>query len=119
MLRMLCRAKLHGAVITESQLEYPGSITIDQNLMDAADILACERVQVVNLANGSRLETYVIAGAPGSGTICLNGPAAHRGNVGDRVHILSYATVDDKVARTDWSLKTVILGPGNRVQTVK
>ena len=115
----MCRAKIHGAVVTQTELEYEGSITIDQDLLDATDILPCERVQVVNLSNGKRFETYVIAAPRGSGAICLNGPAARMGAVSDRVHILSYVLVEDQVARANFKMKTAIIGPANTVQAVK
>ena len=88
------RAKLHGATVTEANLYYEGSITVDQDLLDAAGILVHERVQVVNLNNGARLETYTIVGARGSGVICLNGPAARLCQVGDKIHIIAYGLVE-------------------------
>jgi len=90
MLRAFCRAKIHMARITGTQLEYDGSIEIDQDIMDAAGILPWEKVQVLNLENGNRLWTYVIPGKRGSGDIILKGPAARKGMVGDRVIIISY-----------------------------
>lgn len=93
MLRVMYRSKIHDATVTETQLEYAGSITV------AADLLAGERVQVVNLSSGSRIETYVIEAPAGSGNICLNGPAARTAQVGDRVHILSYALMTEEEAR--------------------
>jgi len=119
MLRIMCRAKLHGAVVTETHLEYEGSISIDADLIEAAGFLASERVQVVNLSNGSRLETFVIEAPRGSGTIGLNGPAARLGEPGDRIHILSYALVDDAEAREGWKLTSVLVGPNNRVKEVR
>lgn len=95
MRRELCKSKIHGATITEANLYYEGSVTIDRDLMDAADLVPYERVQVVNIHNGSRLESYVLPGAPGSGAICLNGAAARLGAVGDRVIIISYASYDE------------------------
>jgi len=88
------RAKLHDATITEANLYYEGSITIDQDLLDAAGMLANERVLVVNLNNGSRLETFTIVGARGSGVICMNGPAARLCQVGDKIHIIAYGIVE-------------------------
>ena len=119
MQRIMCRAKIHGAVVTQTELQYEGSITIDRDLLEAADILPSERVQVVNLSNGKRFETYVIAAPSGSGIICLNGPAARLGAVGDPIHILSYVLVDDEVARKNFKMKTTVIGPGNVVQAVK
>lgn len=100
MQRIMLKSKIHNAAVTEANLLYGGSITIDGAVMDAADILEGERVQVVNLANGERFETYTIRGGEGSGVVCLNGPAARLGCVGDRVHILSWAVVYDADARS-------------------
>ena len=91
MLRMLMKSKIHGATVTEANLRYTGSITIDKNLLKSADICAFERVQIVNLHNGSRVETYVLEGPAGSGTICMNGAAARWAEVGDKVIIISYS----------------------------
>jgi aspartate 1-decarboxylase len=98
LLRTMCFAKIHGATVTEAELHYAGSITIDKELIEAAGILPNEKVQIVNLSNGARIETYVIEGEPGSGTICLNGPAARAAIVGDVVHILCYAQFDGEEA---------------------
>lgn len=100
MQRIMLKSKIHNAIITQADLSYAGSITIDGTVMDAADICENERVQVVNLNNGSRFETYVIRGENGSGMICLNGPAARMGLVGDRVHILGYALMTEDEIRT-------------------
>ncbi|MBI3315655.1 MAG: aspartate 1-decarboxylase [Candidatus Omnitrophica bacterium] len=91
MIRVMMKSKIHGATVTEANLRYTGSITIDKNLLAAANILPFERVQIVNLHNGSRVETYVLEGRAGSGTICMNGAAARWAEVGDRVIIISYA----------------------------
>ncbi len=114
MLRTMLKSKLHGATITAAELNYAGSITIDRDLIDAADILENERVQIVNLNNGSRIETYVIPGEPGSGVICLNGPAARMAAVGDPVHILSYCLLEDAPARA-LTPRIVRLVAGNKV----
>lgn len=90
MLRVLMKSKIHGATVTEANLRYTGSITIDKNLLKASDICPFERVQIVNLHNGTRVETYVLEGQPGSGTICMNGAAARWAEIGDRVIIISY-----------------------------
>ncbi|HEV2641179.1 MAG TPA: aspartate 1-decarboxylase [Candidatus Elarobacter sp.] len=95
MRRTLCKSKIHRAVLTGADLHYEGSITLDRDLMDAADMIEFERVQVVNINNGSRLETYVIAGPRASGTIQLNGAAARLGAVGDHVIVISYAEYDE------------------------
>jgi len=91
MLITLCKSKIHRATITEANLQYEGSLTVDRDLMDAAGILPYEKVAVVNVTNGSRLETYVIEGGRGTGVLCLNGAAARLGAVGDKVIIIAYA----------------------------
>lgn len=96
----LLKSKIHRAVITEANLNYVGSITIDEDLIEAANLIENEKVQVVNVNNGERLETYVIKGKRGSGICCLNGPAARRGMVGDVVVIISYAMMDFEKAKT-------------------
>ena len=97
MLTML-KGKIHRATVKQAEVDYIGSITIDSELMEAAGILEYEKVQVADVNNGKRLETYVIAGEPGSGMICLNGAAAHYVEVGDKVIIMCYAQVDDQEA---------------------
>jgi len=99
MLIQICKSKIHRARVTQARLDYEGSITIDSRLMEKAGLIPFEKVQVVNLNNGERFETYVIQGKPNSGTICLNGPAARLGQVGDEVIILSYACSDPKEAK--------------------
>ena len=99
MLRTVLKSKIHRATVTEANLYYEGSITIDAQLIQAADILEHEKVEVLNLNNGHRLETYAIAGKPGSGIICLNGPAARGSCVGDQVIIVSYVFVEDQEAK--------------------
>lgn len=93
------KSKIHRVRITEAELHYVGSITIDESLMDAAQLIEGEKVQVVNINNGERLETYVIKGARGSGTVCLNGPAARKAQVGDIVIVISYASMEVEEAR--------------------
>jgi aspartate 1-decarboxylase len=93
------KSKIHRVTITEANLQYVGSITIDQDLMDAANIIEGEKVQIVNINNGERLETYVIKGERGSGEICLNGPAARKVAVGDIIIIISYASMDFEEAK--------------------
>lgn len=88
------KSKIHRATVTEANLNYEGSITIDADLMDAADILPHEQVQVLNVNNGERFDTYAIRGARGSGIICLNGPAARLAHIGDRVLILTYVSMN-------------------------
>lgn len=94
------KSKIHRVKITQAELHYVGSITIDEALMEAADIVENEKVQIVNVNNGERLETYVIKGRRGSGEICLNGPAARKAQVGDVVIVISYCSIDKKDADT-------------------
>jgi len=94
------KSKIHMVTITESNLNYVGSITIDEDLMDNANIIAGEKVLIVNINNGERLETYVITGARGSGEICMNGPAARKVAVGDIIIIISYASMDFEEAKS-------------------
>jgi aspartate 1-decarboxylase len=114
MLIEILKSKIHRVVITEANLNYVGSITIDQDLMDAANLIENEKVQVVNVNNGSRIETYVIKGGRGTGVICLNGPAARRGAEGDIIIVISYATMDFEEAK---SFKPSIIFPkeGNKL----
>lgn len=95
----LMKSKIHRAVVTEANLNYVGSITLDEDLMDAAQLLEYEKVQVVNVTNGSRLETYVIKGERGSGVVCLNGAAARLCAVGDVVIIIAYAHLTPEEAK--------------------
>ncbi|MBM4150646.1 MAG: aspartate 1-decarboxylase [Ignavibacteria bacterium] len=97
--RIMFKSKIHRATITQAELHYEGSLTIDTDLMDAADLLPYEKVSIVNINNGERLETYIIPGERGSKTICLNGAAARKGVVGDRIIIISYASMSDEEAR--------------------
>ena len=99
MQRTMCKGKIHRATVTQANLNYIGSITIDQDLLDAANIYPYEKVQVVNVTNGARLETYTIAGARGSGVICLNGAAARLNAEGDVVIIISYALYNEEEIR--------------------
>ncbi len=94
------KSKIHRATITEANLHYVGSLTLDEDLMDAANMIEHEKIQVVNVNNGNRLETYIIKGKRGSGVCCLNGPAARQGAVGDVVVIISYATMPFEEAKT-------------------
>ena len=106
MLRTICKSKIAHVRVTEAELRYEGSITIDGTLLDAADIIAGEKVEVLNLNNGSRVETYAIRGKENSGVVCLNGPAARSGCVGDELIILAYCLADDKEAK---NIKTKII----------
>jgi aspartate 1-decarboxylase len=102
------KSKIHRVTVTEADLNYVGSITIDEDLMDAANLIENEKVQIVNINNGERLETYVITGERGTGQICLNGPAARKVAVGDIIIIISYASMDFEEART---FKPVLIFP--------
>ncbi len=95
----ILKSKIHRAVITEANLNYVGSLTLDEDLMDAAHVIEYEKVQIVNVNNGTRIETYLIKGKRGSGVCCLNGPAARQGAVGDIVIIISYARLNFDKAR--------------------
>jgi aspartate 1-decarboxylase len=99
MMIQVMKSKIHRVRVTEADLNYIGSVTIDENLIEAANLIENEKVQVVNLNNGERLETYVIRGKRGSGVICLNGPAARKAAVGDVVLIISYASMDFEEAK--------------------
>lgn len=118
MWRTMMKSKIHRATVTDANLNYVGSITIDRDLMDAADLLPNERVQVVNNNNGARLETYVIEGPRGSGTICMNGAAARLAQPGDILIIISYATMSDEEARR-YSPRVVLVDANNRIVRVE
>ncbi|KGK89488.1 aspartate alpha-decarboxylase [Desulfosporosinus sp. HMP52] len=113
MYRTMMKSKIHKAVVTEANLHYVGSITIDSALMELADLLENEKVQVVNNNNGERLETYVIPGERNSGVICLNGAAARKVHVGDEVIIISYAVLTDEIARR-YTPKVVFVNEKNQ-----
>lgn len=114
MFRQMMKSKIHRATVTQADLNYVGSITIDQDLMDAVDILPDEKVQIVNNNNGARFETYVIPGPRGSGVICLNGAAARLVQPGDVVIIIAYGYMTDEEARRHHP-KVAIMGEGNRI----
>lgn len=118
MLRCILRAKIHIATVTESNLSYEGSITIDEKILEKAGILPYEQVMISNLNNGERFETYVIPGKKGSGEICLNGPTARKGIVGDKVIIFSYGYVEDKKLKR-FNPKIVFLDEENKILSVK
>ncbi|HCT24487.1 MAG TPA: aspartate 1-decarboxylase [Chitinophagaceae bacterium] len=99
MLIEVLKSKIHRVTITEANLHYVGSLTLDADLMAAANMIEGEKVQIVNVNNGERIETYLIKGKAGSGVVCLNGPAARRGAVGDLVVIISYAQLDFEAAK--------------------
>ncbi len=99
MLIEVLKSKIHRVKLTQAELHYVGSITIDEDLMNASDIVENEKVQIVNINNGERLETYVIKGEAGSGEICLNGPAARKAQVGDIIIVISYCTIQKDKAK--------------------
>ncbi|MBN1350182.1 aspartate 1-decarboxylase [candidate division KSB1 bacterium] len=116
MLRTMCKSKIHRVTVTDANLNYEGSITIDKSLMDAADMLPFEKVQIVNINNGSRAETYVMQGAPNSGTICMNGAIARLAQKGDLVIIISYAMfTEDELQQ--FKPKIVFVDKENKVTT--
>ncbi|MGE6629559.1 aspartate 1-decarboxylase [Bacillus sp. NPDC077027] len=115
MYRTFMTGKLHKATVTEANLHYVGSVTIDQDLLDASGMMANEKVQIVNNHNGARLETYIIPGDRGSGVICLNGAAARLVQPGDEVIIISYALLSEEEAKTH-TPKVVILNKQNQIE---
>ncbi len=117
-MRTLCKSKIHRATLTDANLNYRGSVTIDIDLMERADILAYERVQVVNCNNGARLETYAIPGERGKGDVCLNGAAARLGQPGDIVIIISYALIGDEEAR-GYKPRVIFVDAENKPTEVK
>jgi aspartate 1-decarboxylase len=108
------KSKIHRAVITEANLNYVGSLTLDEDLMEAANLIENEKIQVVNVNNGSRIETYIIKGKRGSGICCLNGPAARRGATGDVVIVISYATMDFEEAKK-FTPRVIFPKEGNKI----
>lgn len=118
MLRCLLRAKIHIATVTESNLSYEGSITIDENILKKAGILPYEQVMISNLNNGERFETYVIPGRKDAGEICLNGPTARKGIVGDRIIIFCYSYLEDSRLK-GYKPRIVFLNEENRITGIK
>jgi len=114
----MCKSKIHRARITEANLYYQGSLTIDSDLLDAADILPYERVQVVNVNNGERFETYTIPGKRRSGVICLNGAAARLGHVGDEIIIITYGTYNEEEIK-NYKPSLVLLDKDNKIIDIK
>lgn len=110
------KSKIHRVKVTEADLNYIGSITIDQDLLDAANMIEGEKVQIVNINNGERLETYTIKGKRGSGEVCLNGPAARKVAVGDVIIIISYATMEFEEAK---SFKPAVVFPNEETNMLK
>ncbi len=118
MLRCILRAKIHIATVTESNLSYEGSITIDEKILEKAEILPHEQVMISNFNNGERFETYVIPGKRESGEICLNGPTARKGIVGDKIVIFCYGFIEEKKMKR-FKPKIVILDEENKILKVK
>jgi aspartate 1-decarboxylase len=115
MFRTLMKAKIHRAVVTESNLNYVGSITIDEDILDAVDMIANEKVQIVNNNNGARFETYIIPGKRGSGVMCLNGAAARLVQEGDTIIVISYAMFDEAETKNHQP-KVAIMDKNNKIQ---
>jgi aspartate 1-decarboxylase len=114
MLRTMLKSKIHRATVTQADLHYVGSVTVDEDLLDAADLLPGEQVAIVDITNGARLETYVIPGERGSGVIGINGAAAHLVHPGDLVILISYGLMDETEA-TAWVPKVVHVDPANQI----
>ena len=113
----MLKSKLHRATVTDADLHYEGSVTIDENLMKAADLIPYEKVSIYNVSNGERFTTYAIRGRRGSGVICLNGAAARKASKDDVIIIASYVIVDDEDAK-NWSPKCVLLDQKNKIKKI-
>ena len=118
MKRIMLKGKIHRSTITDTSVDYEGSITIDSLLLEAANILPYEQVHVVDINNGSRFETYTIKGEPGSGKICVNGAAARLVSKGDKIIILAYAVVEDEKT-LDWNPDIVLVDSKNRIKSAE
>ena len=116
--RTLLKSKIHRATVTEADLEYEGSVTVDRDLMDAADLLHYEQVQIYNITNGQRLTTYVIEGQRGSKGICVNGAAAHLAKEGDRIIIASFASYDEEECKKH-APKLIYVDEKNNITSIK
>ncbi len=116
--RTLLRSKIHRATVTDAKVDYEGSITIDSALMKAAGLAEYELVQIADVSNGARLETYVIAGSPGSGVIRMNGAAARVVNVGDKIIIMAYGLAEEPLP-ADWKPEIVLVDEQNRIREVR
>ena len=115
MRRTMMKSKIHRATVTDANLHYQGSVTVDPHLLEAADILPHERVEIYNVTNGERLATYAIPGAPGRGEVCVNGAAAHLVARGDLIILATYAEVEEEEAR-GWQPRVVFVDAKNRAQ---
>ena len=118
MSRMILRAKLHRATVTEADLHYEGSCGIDENLLDAADMREFEKIELYNVNNGERFSTYIIKAERGSGAISLNGAAARKAQIGDFLIICTYAPMSDAEVE-QWRPRIVLLGEGNQIKQIK
>jgi aspartate 1-decarboxylase len=114
LLREMFKAKIHGITVTGKNLHYTGSLGIDANLLEASGILPFEKIQVINLANGERMETYALRDPPGSGACVLNGGMAHKGEIGDKLLIITYVHVDEETARAMKPQVAVMIGADNQ-----
>lgn len=114
----MLKGKIHRATVVQAELNYVGSITVDQDLLDASGILEYEKVQIVDIDNGSRFETYTIAGEAGSGMICLNGAAARCVSVGDKIIIMSYAQMTPEEVKNDYHPNVVFVDENNKIARV-
>ena len=113
----MLKGKIHRATVTQADLNYVGSITVDKTLLDAAGILQYEKVHIVDINNGSRFETYTINGEPGSGVICLNGAAARLVQPGDKIILMAYAQMDEEEAK-NYEPKVVFIGDDNKIMDI-
>ena len=114
----MLKGKIHRATVVQAELNYVGSITVDQDLLDASGILEYEKVQIVDIDNGSRFETYTIAGEAGSGMICLNGAAARCVSVGEKIIIMSYAQMTPEEVKNDYHPNVVFVDENNKIARV-
>lgn len=114
----MCKSKLHRATVTQAELYYEGSVTIDADLLDAADILPYEKIQVVNINNGSRFESYAIEGKRRSGVICINGAAARNAAVGDHIIIITYANYNEEELKT-FKPTIILMDKDNKIKDIK
>jgi aspartate 1-decarboxylase len=118
MRRIMCKSKIHRARVTQADLYYEGSLTVDSDLLDAADIIPYERVQVCNINNGERFETYVIPGKRRSGIICLNGAAARLGSIGDEIILITYGTYNEAELKS-YKPTVILLDKDNKIVDIK
>lgn len=119
MIITVCKSKIHRATVTEAELHYEGSLTVDEDLMDLAGMVAFEQVSVVNVNNGARFETYLIRGKRGSGVICLNGAAARLGAKGDKIIIITYGQLDETALPKNYEPRVVFVDDANHPKKPK